>query len=624
VGIPGIAWLVAGLLATTAAGQTGEVKTRDQIDAKYKWDLSAMYAGQDAWEADMKAIEAAIPQLKAFDGKVTKSPEQFLAYMKLYEQTAAKLDNAYTYAAMSFDQDTSDQRFTALKERAADMTQRLGDATSWFSPEVTAMPREAWEKWFAGSPGMNLYRQMIDNQLRVTAHVLSPAEERLLALSSNMARTPGNANVALRETDMVFPTIQDENGEDIQLSEGRLFMLLQSPDPAVRRNASITMLETYGQYKNTAAALMAGNVARDIFYARARNYPSSLAASVDNDNVDTTVVLNLINTVKKNAGTLQRYCELRRKALGLDEIHLYDMYAPMLPETRIEVAYDDAVKTIEAAMAPLGEDYVRTMKAGFAGGWVDVYENRNKRSGAYSTATFLSHPYILLNHNDTMEDMFTIAHEMGHAMHSSYTLKTQPFVYADYTIFVAEVASTLNEALLLDHLMKREKDPVKKLALVEQYIGNIRGTLITQTMFADFEYRMHRAAESGTPLTSDTLSQMYRDTARDYFGPNVVIDDAYGYTWIRIPHFYRNFYVYKYATSLAASQAIVQNVLNGKAKAREDYIRFLSGGSSKYPIDLLKDAGVDMSTPAPIEMTMKKFDELVTEMERLLEKAGKI
>jgi len=345
---------------------------------------------------------------------------------------------------------------------------------------------------------------------------------------------------------------------------------------------------------------------------------------VDGDNVDTTVVLNLIGTVRKNADALQRYCELRRKTLGLDEIHLYDMYAPLLPENRIQVPYDDAVKTIETALAPLGKDYVKSMKAAFAGGWVDVYETRNKRSGAYSNSTFLSHPYMLLNYNDTMEDMFTTAHEMGHAMHSFYTLKSQPFVYADYSIFVAEVASAVNEALLLDHLMKHEKDPVKKLALVQQYLDNIRGTFITQTMFADFEYRMHQAAERGAPLTAEALSQMYRDTARDYFGPNVVIDDAYGYTWIRIPHFYRNFYVYKYATSYAASQAISQKVLRGEPQARDNFIRFLSGGSSKYPVDILKDAGVDMSTPVPVELTMQKFDELVTEMERLLQQMGKI
>jgi len=621
--ILGVLLGLAGLTAT-AAGETMEVKTRDQIEAKYKWDLTDMYASDADWEADMQAVEAAIPHLKGYAGKISQSPDQFLAYMHLLEDAAAKLDRAYSYASMAYDQDTSNQQYTALRERAAGMAQRLGDATSWFSPEVTSMSREAWDKWFAENPDLSLYRQFIDDELRTRAHVLSAPEERLLALSANMSRAPGNANTALRETDMQFPTVKDENGNDVELSEGRLFVLLQSPDPAVRRNASITMLATYGKFQNTASALMAGNIARDIFHAEARNYPSSLAAAVDGDNIDTTVVLNLIATVKKNAGVLQRYCELRRRALGLDEIHLYDMYAPLLPEDRIEVPYEEAVAKIEAAMAPLGAEYVAAMKAGFAGGWVDVYENQNKRSGAYSSGTFLAHPYILLNYNDTQEDMFTTAHEIGHAMHTWHTMKAQPFIYADYTTFVAEVASTFNEALLLDYLMKNEQDPLRKLALVSQYIDNIRGTFITQTMFADFELRMHRAAEQGLPLTAEALSQMYRDTARDYFGPNVVIDDEYGFTWIRIPHFYRNFYVYKYATSLAGSQALSQKVLAGEPGAKERYIEFLSNGSSKYPIDLLKGAGVDLSTPAPNEMTMQKFDQLVTEMEKLLKQAGRI
>jgi oligoendopeptidase F len=613
-------------LALTARAQ--EVKERSQIPDKYKWDLSAMYKSDADWEADVKALDAMIPSLKNFEGKISKSPEDLLAFFKVMEDASKKLDNAYTWASISSDEDTRDQKFKGYEERMGDLASKFGEALSWSTPEMVSVPDSVYEKWYKAKPELAIYKHYIDNNLRTRKHTLSPAEERILALSGNLAGSPSKTAGALRNSDIKFPTIKDEKGNDVEISEGRMIMLLESPDKNVRRDASMSLLRTYGTYKNTLAAAMTGNIQGDMFYARSRNYSSSLAASLDNDNVDTTVYLNLIETVKKNAGTLQRYVTLRKQALGLDSIHLYDMFAPLIPETRQNVEYEDAVKTIEIAMAPLGKDYVTDMTKGFNTRWVDVYENKGKRSGAYSTGTVLSHPYMLLNYNNTTDDEFTVAHEMGHSMNRLLSNRVQPYIYSDNPIFVAEVASTFNEALLMDHLLKNEKDAKKKLYLVNQYIDQIRGTLITQVMFADFELRMHRAAEAGQPLTADALDQMYAQTLKDYYGDAVVIDPEYGHTWSRIPHFYRNFYVYKYATSYAASQALSQNVLTSKGKdkdkARDRYIKFLSAGGSKYPIELLKDAGVDLTTPTPVDATMKKFSQLVDDMEKLLKQTKTI
>ncbi len=622
-----IAMLLFGASFAGAQGM-GEVKERSQIPDNYKWDLTAMYPSDEAWEADVQSLESLIPTLASYEGKISQSPDQLLAFFKAYEEAAKKIENAFSYAMMSYDQDTRNQKYTGYKEQMTVLAVQFGEALSWFSPELVSIPDQTFERWYKEAPELAVYRQYIDNQLRTREHTLSPAEERILALSGILASSPNSAATALRNSDMKFPTIKDEQGNDVEVSEGRFIVMLESSDPRVRRDAALSLLTAYSDYKNTAAALMTGNIQKDVFYARARGYQSALHASMDQDNVDTTVFLSLIQTVKDNAATLQRYCDLRRQALGQDSLHLYDMFAPLIPETREEVGYDAAVQTIEKALTPLGPEYGNAMAAGFKSGWVDVYENKGKRAGAYSTGTYLSHPYLFLNYNDSLDDMFTTAHEMGHAMHTWFSYKEQPYIYADYTIFVAEVASTFNEALLMDYLLKKEKDPAKKLYLVNQWIDKIRGTLITQVMFADYEHRMHRAAEMGEPLTAETLTQMYVDVLKDYYGDSVAIDPEYGFTWIRIPHFYRNYYVYKYATSYAASADLAQKFLTGSSKektaARESYIRFLSGGSSKYPLDLLRDAGVDLTQPGPVNATMKKFAELVDQMETLLKQTGRI
>ncbi len=613
---------IAASFTITAPAQ--DLKERDQIADKYKWNLSDIYKSDQAWENDVAAIEKMIPSVKAFEGRISKSADDLLAFYKLSEQINKKIENALVYAGMSFDQDTRNQKYTGYRDRISTISSQYSEATSWFTPELVSIPDATFEAWFKANSELAVYKHSIDDALRTRAHTLSPAEERIIALSGKVSGAPSRANAALRNTDIIFPTVQDENGNEVQLSEGRMRMLLESPDPRVRRDASFGMLNTYKQFENTAAALMTGNIDGDIYYARARNYNSCLHSSLDNDNIDTTVFLNLVATVKKHADVIQRYADLRRRALGLDSIHFYDMSAPLVEESREEISYDDAVKTIQTAMAPLGTDYNEAMMAGFNGGWVDVYETKAKRSGAYSWSSYESHPYMLLNYNNTMDDMFTTAHEMGHCMHTWHSKKNQPYVYSGYTLFNAEIASTLNEALLMDYLLKNEKDPDKRLKLINQYIDNIRGTVITQVMFADFELKMHRAGEAGEPLTAESLSDMYMETMLSYYGNSVVADREYASTWIRIPHFYRNFYVYKYATSFCASEAIAQKILKGEKGAREAMIRYLSSGSSKYPLELVKDAGVDLSSPAPIEATMQKLASLVDEMEKLLKQTKRI
>jgi oligoendopeptidase F len=612
------------LSAVPHAAQAQELKERKDIDPKYKWDLTSIYATDGAWEADVERLEGMIPTLKGFEGKISQSPENLMAFLKATEDAGKIADNAFAYSMMAYDQDTRDQKYTGMKDRIASLGTQMGEATAWSAPELVSIPDATFEKWYKEKPELAMYRQYINDYLRTRAHTLSAPEERILALSGNLAQSPGNASTALRNTDMVFPTIKDDKGNDVQLSEGRVPMLLESTDGRVRRDASMNLLRTYGKFKNTAAALMTGNIQKDMYFARSRNYKSCLEASLDNECIDTTVYLNLLKTVKANLAPLHKYVGLRKAALGLDEIHNYDFAVALIPETRIEVKYEDAVKQIETALSPLGAEYETPMSAGFRDHWVDVYETKGKRSGAYSTSSYTSHPYMLLNYNNTLDDMFTVAHEMGHCMHSYFSHKNQPYVYGDYRYFVAEVASTFNEALLMDNLLKKEKDPAKRLYLINQYIDNVRGTLITQVMFADFELRMHQAAEAGEPLTADKLGEMYLATMKDYYGDTVNIDPEYAYTWIRIPHFYRNFYVYRYATSFCASQALAQKVINKDKGAKEAFIKFLSSGSSKYPLDLLKDAGVDMSKPAPVEATMKKFGQLVDEMEKLLKQTGRI
>ncbi|MCB9367259.1 MAG: oligoendopeptidase F [Calditrichaeota bacterium] len=610
-------FLLTLALGLNLVSQAQDLPERKDIEDKYKWDLSDMYKDNAAWDADYTYIESQLPKLEAYKGKVSKSGKDLKAYLDMVLEVGSHQENLYTYANMSHHLDTRDPVYVGLRDRADVISSKFGSANSWFAPELTSIPVATFEKWYKEVQGLDLYKQYISNELRQKQYVLSTEEEKLMSMTHEMINQSESAAEALRNTDIQFPEVKNEDGEMVKLSEGRYRMLLESKDPEVRRGAAIALHDEYSKYKNTFASLMGANVAAEVFQARARGYNSALHMAVDNDNVDTTVYLNLISAVKANLAPLHKYNRLRKEALGLKELHFYDYSAPIVGDAP-EYDYATGVSMIKTALQPLGPEYGGALATAYDDRWVDVYETAAKRSGAYSWGSYRSHPYMLLNYHGTLDDVFTNAHEIGHTMHTWYTYKYQPQIYADYAIFVAEVASTFNEALLMDHLLKTETDPEKRLVLVNQYIDNIHGTIIRQTLFAEFELEMHRMYEQGQPLTAESLSELYRKVAASYYEPEVTIDSQYDYTWLRIPHFYSNFYVYKYATSMSAALALSERVLSGGEQELQDYLGFLAGGSSKYPLDLLKGAGVDMSSPQPIEAAMHKFGELVDELEVLL------
>jgi oligoendopeptidase F len=612
-------------MAPAGAGEEqdqGKVPERSQIDLRHTWDLTAMYPDREAWEAEFKDCEKGVADLSRMKGKATESPEALLSFLTLFDTLSVKFSKAAVYSSLLRDQDTRLPEPQAMYDRAATLRVRLGEAVSWFEPEALGLPDRRLLGWCKSSDKLVIYTHRFQDLLRRKQHILSTREEELIAMTGKLAAAPREAFSMLANADMKFPIIKDDKGNDVQLSEGRYGLFMRSPDRALRERAFKKTLQTYMTYKNTMAATLAGSLQGDVFEARARHYGSALEAALAPDNVPLGVYDNLIATIHANLPYLHRYMEIRRKKLGIDKVHLYDTFVPLIEGESPKVSFDDAVKTVIAGLEPMGTEYLEPMTRAFQSRWIDVYETQGKRSGAYSESSYSTHPYILLNYSDTYDDMFTTAHEMGHAMHSWFSQHTQPPVYGDYPIFLAEVASTSNEVILGDYLRKNAKDDAERLYLVNVAIEAIRGTVINQTMWAEFEKVTHAEAEKGTPLTFETLGKMYREIATRYYGPNFAYDSEVDGYWARIPHFYRGFYVYKYATSYCASVALARQVLTGDPKALQDYLGFLKAGSSDYPIDILKKAGVDMSTPKPIEETMVMFGELLDEMERLLAKKG--
>ena len=598
--------------------ESGELPERGTIDAKHTWDLDHFYTSKAAWEAELKASAAAAEGLAAMRGKVSESPANLVQFLKMSEEAVQMLERAYAYTMLLRDQDTRESDPQAMFEQARNVAVQFGEAISWFEPEVLGLPEGQLMEWCRTTPELQIYEHSFADMLRTQKFVLSAREEELMAMTGKITGTAQGAFTMLTNADMSFPTIQDENGNDVELSEGRYSKFMQSKNRDVRRAAFLGTLGAYLEFKNTMAALLGGSVQKDVFYARARGYESALHAALTPDNVPVSVYTNLIETVHEHLPKLHRYMEIRRQQLGIDAVHLYDTFVPLVDSAPPTIEYDDAVATIIDALAPLGDEYLEPMKAGFSDRWIDVYETKGKKSGAYSMGIYSRHPNILLNYNDTYNEMFTTAHEMGHSMHSWFTTHEQPPVYGDYPIFLAEVASTCNEVILGDYLRRRAKDRDERLYLVNLQLEGIRGTVINQTMWAEYEMLIHAQAEAGVPLTYDGLAETYRGLVEKYFGPAYAHDEEVGGYWTRIPHFYRGFYVYKYATSYCASVALGQRVLSGDPAAVEAYLGFLKAGSSAYPIDILKAAGVDMGTPAPIHATMEQFGTLLDELEVLL------
>ncbi|HVP38285.1 MAG TPA: oligoendopeptidase F [Candidatus Saccharimonadales bacterium] len=611
-----ISW--AGL---AAAQGPAKVPQRSDIDPRYKWKLEDMYPTDDAWQADFKRLEEMIPRSAAFKGKVGESAASLLAALQLRDSLGLVGSRLGSYASMRRDQDTRVPKYQGMSDRMMGLNARLRAAGAFFEPEVVAIEPARLEQFLKDPsvPGLAVYRHELDDIQRTRAHVLPKEEEELLARSSEMASASGAIFSAFNNADLRFGTIKDETGADMELTKGRFARCLESPDRRVRRDAFWAMNSAYARFNNTLGACMNANVKRDLFYSRARKYGSALEGSLDPSNIPVSVYQNLVKTVNANLAPLHRYAALRKKWMGLDTLKVYDLYTPLVPAAKVDVPFELAKKEVVAGLKPLGDTYLAQFQKGLESGWIDVYETQGKTSGAYSGGTPTVHPYVLLNYSNTLEDEFTLAHEMGHSMHSFFTWKTQPPVYAGYSLFVAEVASTGNEALLINYLLKQPLDKQRRMFLLNHYLEQIRTTFYRQTLFAEFEMRTHEMAEAGQPLTAEAMNKLYRELFQRYYGPDLDLDSLADYEWSRVPHFYRSFYVYQYATSYAAATALSQKILNEGQPAVDRYLAFLKAGNSAYPIDVLKTAGVDMTTPAPIEATCQKFSELLDEMEKLWE-----
>ncbi|QFJ53801.1 oligoendopeptidase F [Pseudobutyrivibrio xylanivorans] len=595
-----------------------ELISRDQVRVEDTWDLTDMYEDKAAWEAELKFIEEKLQEIAKFEGKVCDSASNLLTVLDIDAILGEKFDLAFNYAERLFDQDQGNTEHQAMSQRMFGLYAKIGATLSFVSPEVLACPSEKIEGFFKEESKLELYRIEIKEIQRLKDHTLSAEMEKVVAMTQEMGNTPSEVYSAFKNVDMTFPAIKDENNEEVVLTDGRFVPMLMSADRRVRKDAFENYYGEYKKYLNTMAAIYNGEVKQHIFNARVRKYESNLEAAVDANNVSPQVYDNLVKTVNANLDKLHAYVSLRKKCLGVDELHMYDIYTPMIADVAKPVKYEEAQKTICEALAVLGDDYVALLKEGFENRWIDVYENKGKRGGAYSAGAYGTHPYMLLNYTDTLDDMFTTAHEMGHSMHSYFSNKTQPYIYSQYKIFVAEVASTCNEILLLEYLLKNCTDKKEKAYLLNHYLDSFKGTVFRQTQFAEFEKTTNEMVEAGENLNSENLCKLYKEINEKYYGPDMISDDEIAYEWARIPHFYYNFYVYQYATSFCAAVAIADMILKEGEPAVARYKKFLSSGCTDAPVELLKIAGVDLTTPAPIEAALAKMGDIINELAELV------
>ena len=598
--------------------ETKKIPERSEVREEDKWAISDIYATDELWEADLEKAKKLTSEYAAFAGKLGQSAEQLLGYMELEEKVAVLADALGNYAMRRSDEDARVSKYQAMVGRVMSAYVELNSASSFATPEIMAISDETMEQFYADCPALECYRRCLDNIRRRRAHVLSPAEEKLLAAAGEMASAPDNIYGMFNDADVTFPDAVDSEGKRHPLSQGTYISYMESSDRALRKSAFENLYHTYGAYKNTISAVLSAQVKQLQFFAQARKYNSSLEASLDATNVPVAVYTNLIEAVHKNMDKMYRYVDLRKKLLGVDELHMYDLYTPLVEGVAKRASIGEAKQTVYDALAPLGDDYRKILKEGFDNRWIDVYENAGKRSGAYSAGARV-HPFVLMNYTGTLDSEFTLAHEMGHALHSYLSNRTQNPLDAEYVIFVAEVASTCNEALLMEYLLGKTTDKKERAYLINHFLEQFRTTLYRQTMFAEFEMNIGKLAQEGTALTPDVLNAEYRRLNRLYFGENIVLDDEIDMEWMRIPHFYYNYYVFQYATGYAAAIALSRRILREGESAVKDYIGFLSGGCSKSPIDLLKGAGVDMSTTKPVEEALALFGELIDEMDALMQ-----
>ncbi len=593
-------------------------RDRKNTPIEYTWNVEAMYEMASGCEKDLQNCLQLAEKFKEYKGSLDNGPKTLLAALRDRDIVIRKLRKASEYAFLRKCEDNRVPEFQALADKAAMIGARVSEITSFFTPELAAIPEDKLRSWIEAEPGLAVYAHFLDEIQRNRPHSLSKEEEKLLAQLSEISGVMGDTFDMLSDADMKFGTIQDDNGNEIEVTHGSYIGLVSGKDRRVRKEAYEHMYAQYEAYRNTVASLYTYSVKQDVAMARIRNFGSALEASVFDDNVSADVYNNLIDVVNAHLPALHRYVALRKKLLGLDYLSMYDIYVPVLDEPETDIPYEEAQKIIDEALVPLGEEYRSIVKQAFASRWADVYENEGKTSGAFSAGCYDSIPYILLNDNNKLDDVFTVIHEMGHSMQTWYSNHNQEPVNADYPIFTAEVASTVNESLLYRHLIDHADSDLRKAYLINQYLDGFKGTLFRQTQFAEFERDVHAMVEAGDMPTCESLCKLYGDLNAKYYGPDMNYDEHIAIEWARIPHFYGAFYVYKYATGYSAATAISKKILEEGQPAAENYIKFLRSGGCDYPLELLKLAGVDMSTPAPIEAAMQTFEELLDELERLI------
>jgi oligoendopeptidase F len=590
---------------------------RHQVKAEDTWDLSRLYASDQQWQRDLKKLQGRVKKFARFAGHLADSPQTLAACLKFDADVDRLGERLGVYAYLRAAEDQTNQTYQAMLAQYRSVAARVSEAASFIRPEILAIPASKMNKYLK-SPALATYRLLLQRVLRYQPYTLSNREEQLLAMQAEMSQAANQAFRQLLDADMKFGQVENEKGEQVPLTNATFSSLLVSPARRVRKQAFTQYYAQFQAHENTLAATLAGSIHRDIYYARARGYDSVLQSALFADNLPASVYDELIASVHRFLPSLHRFYELRRRKMNLKQIHHYDTYVPILSDIETKYTWQQAVDQIIQAMQPLGDDYCATLQRGLEGRWCDRYPNQGKQSGAFSSGSYDGDPYILMNYQPTvMADLFTLAHEAGHSMHSFYSAKHQPFIYYNYTIFVAEVASTFNEELLNHYLLEQTSDPRWRAYLINREIDDIRGTIFRQTMFAEFEKITHAMGEAGEPLTLQTFQAVYRKLLEQYFGPDFKLDDCLSLECLRIPHFYRAFYVFKYATGLSAAIALSQRVLRGGPRELQDYLGFLRGGCSRDPLDLLREAGVDMATPQPVNTALQYFDALVSQLEEL-------
>lgn len=600
-----------------------ELPKREEVKVELTWDLTPIYESDEKWEAAFDEAQSSIKEAASKKGTLDDGATSFLTALETILNLHRKLENVYVYAHLKSDQDTSNSDYQAFQDRARGLLSQAGEATSWFQPELLSVSNDKIEQYFNDEPKLEVYRHEIEKSLANRDHVLSADKEAMLAAASEVLSGSRQTFAMLNNADIQFPLVKNENGQEVQLSHGLYGQLMESTDRSVRKEAFEKMYDVYRSFNNTLASTLQNEVKKNNYLAKVHNYTSARDRALSNNHIPESVHDTLIEVVNENLPLFHRYMALRKKVLELDEMHMYDLYTPITGESSLNYSYEEAIDVTFKGLEKLGDEYVKVLEKAFNERWIDVVENKGKRSGAYSSGGYDTNPYILLNWHDSLNNLYTLVHELGHSVHSYFTRSTQPYVYGDYSIFLAEIASTTNENILTDYLLENAKDPLTKVFVLNQYLDGFKGTVFRQTQFAEFEHKIHTAAAEGQPLTGQYLNETYSEMNDRYYGDAVVNDDQIQYEWSRIPHFYMGYYVYQYATGFCAATALADKIVNEEEGALEAYLTYLKAGRSDYPIDIMKKAGVDMTDKAYIQRAMQVFESRLDQLEEVLKEVEK-